>query len=131
MSELDNIKADMDAAGLYSETLVTDRKMGTIHVMTPILPDGSKDESRAPIFTGEVQLMTQMGPLPISFEIDAKDLAEAVSKYGESAKAGVEKTVERIKEMRREAASKIVTPGSPGFGVPPTNPAGGSPIAMP
>ena len=33
-----------------------------------------------------------------------------------------------LQEMRREAASKIVTPDSPGFGVPPT--AGGK-IQMP
>ena len=30
-------------------------------------------------------------------------------------------TLERLQEMRREAASKIVTPGSPGFGVPPSS----------
>ena len=65
--------------------------------------------------------MTQMGPLPISFDIPAASVAEAVSKYGEAAKEGVRQTLERLQEMRREAASKIVTPGSPGFGVPPSS----------
>lgn len=128
MSELDDLKAEMDAANLYTEEIVTDRKMGTLHVLTPITPEGAKDPTRKPIFTGEVQIMTQMGPLPISFEIEAASVAEAVAKYGEAAKLGVKQTIERIQEMRREAASKIVTPGSPGFGVPPT--AGGK-IQMP
>ena len=51
-----------------------------------------------------------------------------MAKYGEAAKLGVKQTIERIQEMRREAASKIVTPGSPGFGVPP---AAGGKIQMP
>lgn len=127
MSEIDDLKAEMDAANLYTEEIVTDRKMGTIHVLTPITPEGAKDMTRSPIFTGEVQIMTQMGPLPISFEIEAASVAEAVAKYGEAAKAGVRQTIERLQEMRREAASKIVTPGTPGFGVPPT----GGKIQMP
>lgn len=127
MSEIDDLKAEMDAANLYTEEIVTDRKMGTIHVLTPITPEGAKDPSRNPIFTGEVQIMTQMGPLPISFEIEAGSVAEAVAKYGEAAKAGVRKTIERLQEMRREAATKIVTPGTPGFGVP----ASGGKIQMP
>ena len=117
MAELDNLNAEMDAANLYTEEIVTDRKMGTIHVLTPITPEGAKDPTRAPIFTGEVQIMTQMGPLPISFEIPAASVAEA--KYGDAAKEGVRQTIERLQEMRREAATKIVTPGTPGFGVPP------------
>lgn len=121
MADLDNLSADMDAANLYTEEIVTDRKMGTIHVLTPITPEGAKDPTRDPIFTGEVQIMTQMGPLPISFDIPAASVAEAVSKYGEAAKEGVRQTLERLQEMRREAASKIVTPGSPGFGVPPSS----------
>lgn len=121
-ADLDNLSSRHGTrANLYTEEIVTDRKMGTIHVLTPITPEGAKDPTRAPIFTGEVQIMTQMGPLPISFDIPAASVAEAVSKYGEAAKEGVRQTLERLQEMRREAASKIVTPGSPGFGVPPSS----------
>ncbi len=129
MSELDSINAEMDAANLYSEEILTDRKMGTIRILTPVLASGAADPARKPIFSGEVQIMTQMGPLPITFEIEAATVEEAVAKYGEAAKEGVRKTIEKIQEMRREAATKIVTPGTPGFGVPPTQ--GGSPIQMP
>ena len=129
MSELDSINAEMDAANLYSEEILTDRKMGNIRILTPVLADGSADPSRKLIFSGEIQIMTQMGPLPINFDIEADTVQEAVEKYGEAAKAGVQKTIDKIQEMRREAATKIVTPGTPGFGVPPDT--GSSPIQMP
>lgn len=129
MSELDSINAEMDAANLYSEEILTDRKMGNIRILTPVLADGSADPSRKLIFSGEIQIMTQMGPLPINFDIEADTVQEAVKKYGEAAKAGVQKTIDKIQEMRREAATKIVTPGTPGFGVPPDT--GSPPIQMP
>ena len=86
-SELDNVGAEMDAANLYSEEVVTDRKVGVIRILTPIDANGQRDPSRAPIFTGETQIMTQMGPLPISFEIPAANVAEAVAGYSAAARA--------------------------------------------
>ncbi len=132
MAQLDDFKVEMDAANLYREELITDRKMGVIHVLTPVTAAGATDLNRTPIYTGEVQIMTQMGPLPISFEIKAANLEEAVNLYGEAAKQGVKDTIEKMQQMRREAASKIVTPGTPGFGVPPApGAAGGSGLVMP
>lgn len=125
----DDLKVEMDAANLYREEMITDRKMGVIHVLTPVTAQGEKDTARVCIFTGEVQIMTQMGPLPISFEIKAANLEEAVKLYGEAAKKGVQETIEKMQQLRREAASKIVTPGTPGFGVPPAAGTGG--IQMP
>lgn len=125
----DDLKVEMDAANLYREEMITDRKMGVIHVLTPVTAQGEKDTARACIFTGEVQIMTQMGPLPISFEIKAENLEDAVKLYGEAAKKGVQETIEKMQQLRREAASKIVTPGTPGFGVPPAAGTGG--IQMP
>ena len=126
---LDTMKAEMDASNLYSEEVVTDRKVGTIRVLTPVLPTGARDLERPMVFIGEAQIMTQMGPLPITFEIPAQSVAEAVAAYGAAAKEGVRQTIEKIQAMRREAASQIVTPGMPGFQAPPAP--GGSGIAMP
>ena len=81
------------------------------------------------IYTGEAQIMTQMGALPISFDIEADNLAAAVANYREAAKAGVEKTMKELQELRRAAASKIVVPGQPGF-TPPEG-AGGSGLVIP
>ncbi len=125
---LDDINPQMDVANLYSEEIVTDRKVGTIHVLTPITASGSRDMERPMVFLGEANLMTQMGPLPISFEIPAATVAEAVAGYADAAKKGIQDTIEKIQAMRREAANQIVTPGMPGFQAPP---ASGSGIAMP
>ncbi|MBM6702906.1 hypothetical protein H6A60_00050 [Sutterella massiliensis] len=127
---IDALDIEMDAAGLYTEEVVTDRRVGTIRVMTPVKTDGQRDLDRPMLFVGETQIMTQMGPLPVTFEIPADNVGEAVEKFGAAAKDGVKKLMERLQEMRREAASQIVTPGMPGFQAPPP-PAGGSGLVMP
>jgi hypothetical protein len=79
-------------------------------MMTPISLDGATDLSRPILYVGEAQIMTGAGPLPISFEIDAKSLKEAVDKFGPAAKDAIEKTVRDLQELRRQAASSIVVP---------------------
>lgn len=122
--------ANMDANELWREEIITDRKIGTIRMMIPIKSDGSADPTRATLFGGEAQMMTNMGPVPISFEIAAKTLAEAVAGYGAAAKTAIERTVRELQEMRREAASGLVLPGQGGAfgaaGLPPGL-GGGSP----
>ena len=66
----------MDAASLYREEIYTDRKVGTLRVLQPVKSDGSPDTLRKTVYQGEAQLMTNMGPLPISFDIDAASLAK-------------------------------------------------------
>jgi regulator of protease activity HflC (stomatin/prohibitin superfamily) len=106
----------MDASDLWREEIITDRKIGTIRMMLPIRADGSADPARATVYTGEAQMMTNMGPLPINFDIEAKTLAEAVSGYAAAAKVAIERTVRELQELRREAASGLVLPGQGGFG---------------
>ncbi len=103
-------EAGMDAQSLYREEIYTDAKLGTLRVMVPVKADGSPDSARATMYTGEARLMTQMGPLPISFEIEASTLAEAISKYGAAAKAGVEQALRELQDLRRQAQSSIVIP---------------------
>ena len=104
--------ARMDAASLYREEIYTDRAAGTLRVLVPVKADGSADAARPPLFIGEAQILTNMGPLPISFEVDAKNLAEAIENYGEAAKVGVERAVRELQELRRQASSSIVVPGA-------------------
>lgn len=115
MADLDQMNAEMDVNALVREEIITDRKIGTIRVLTPVTLEGVRDMNREVVYMGETQIMTQMGALPISFEIKATNLAEAVKGYGEAAKAGVQETISKLEQMRREAASKIVTPGDAGF----------------
>ena len=100
----------MDADDLYREDMYSDRKVGTIRVMTPVKSDGSPDPSRASIFVGQAQIMTPAGVLPLSFELDARNLAEACSKFADGAKAAFEETMKELQEMRRQQASSIVIP---------------------
>jgi len=121
--------AAMDAAALYREEIYTDRKVGTLRVLVPVTPAGAADASRPTIYQGEAQLMTNMGPLPISFEIEAKDLAEAVENYAEATKSGVERAMRELQEMRRQASSSIVIPQ--GGALPPGGLGGGGKIQLP
>ena len=105
-----NPEATMDAASLYREEIVTDRKVGTIRMLVPITTAGVTDASRPTIYAGEAQIMTNMGALPVSFDIDAANLAEAVANYGEAARAGIERTMRELQEMRRQASSGLIVP---------------------
>ena len=109
-AESRNADATMDARALYREEIVTDRRVGTIRMMVPITDTGEKDASRPTIYAGEAQIMTNMGALPVSFDIEAKSLAEAVSGYADAAKAGIERTMRELQEMRREASSGLIVP---------------------
>ena len=105
-------EARMDAASLYREEIYTDRAAGTLRVLVPVKTDGTADTARPTLFIGEAQILTNMGPLPISFEVDAKNLVEAIENYGEAAKVGVERAVRELQELRRQASSSIVLPGA-------------------
>jgi len=106
------VDVKMDATALYREEVYTDRAAGTIRVLVPVTRDGGADHTRPSVYIGEAQILTNMGPLPISFDIEAKSLGEAVSKYGDAAKEGVDRAVKELQELRRQASSSIVLPGS-------------------
>ena len=102
--------AAMDADALYREEIVTDRKIGTIRMLVPISADGAPDAKRKTLYTGEAQIMTNMGALPVSFDIDADNLADAVAGYGDAARAGIERTMKELQDLRRQASSGLIVP---------------------
>ena len=115
-----DIKVDPNA--LYLEEVFTDRRIGTIRRMTPVKKDGNKDTARPVLFSGETQVLTPAGALPIGFEIPAASLEEAAEKFGQLARDAIERTVKELQDMRRQAASQIVVPQGP---LPPLGGAGG------
>jgi hypothetical protein len=121
-------EARFDAASLYREDSYTDRRVGQLRVLTPVRTDGSPDTARATLYVGQISVMTPMGTLPISFEIDAADLATAIDRFAEGAKAAMDETMRELQQLRREAASQIVIP-EPGA-VPPAG-GGAGRIRMP
>lgn len=129
MADMPEMDIQMDSASLYREEIYTDRRIGTIRALVPVTSEGATDLGRKVLYIGEAQIVTQVGPLPVSFEIDAPDLAAAVAGYGAAAKVGVEKTIQQLQELRRQQASSIIVPGADagvlGGNVPPGMGGGG------
>jgi hypothetical protein len=117
----DGRQASMEATQIYREETFTDRRVGTIRRLTPVTVDGAPDAARPVIFVGQAQVMTPMGAVPISFELDSPTLSDAIAKFGEAAEQAVQQTMRELQEMRREQSSSLVIPDSAGGSLP--NPA--------
>jgi hypothetical protein len=120
-SSTDGHQASMESTQIYREETFTDRKVGTIRRLTPVAADGSPDPARPVAFVGQAQVMTPMGAVPLSFELDATTLNEAIDKFGAAAEAAVHQTMRELQEMRREQASSLVIPDAAGAAL--SNPA--------
>jgi hypothetical protein len=105
----------MNAAGLYREEVVTDRRVGSIRILTPVTTEGLTDPSRKVLYVGEAQVLAPGGVLPLAFDIDAGSLREAIDKFAAGADAAVERAVRELEALRREAASSIIVPSSGGL----------------
>ena len=127
MSTLNPADLKMDAPSLYKEEVYTDRKIGTIRVMTPVTSLGGPDSSRPVIYVGETQLLTSGGLLPLAFQIEATTLAEAAEKFAQGANEAVERTKREIERLHREASSSIITPDRIPGGFDPMGGPGGMP----
>ncbi|MFZ1100771.1 MAG: hypothetical protein WAN26_15360 [Steroidobacteraceae bacterium] len=123
---------ELDPKGLYREDVFTDRRAGSIRRLTPVSVDGAVDPSRPVLFSGQTQLLTPAGVLPLGFEIEARTLEEALKKFPEGVKAALEQAIDEARELRREAASRIVVPEVAGGIGPGAGPAaGGGKIKFP
>ena len=60
-----------DTANLYQEEVFTDRTAGTIRRLVPMLANGAADPSRPVLYSGQTQLLTPGGVLPLGFEMEA------------------------------------------------------------
>ena len=114
--EHQELELKLEATDLYIEEVFTDRRVGTLRRLSPVTVDGAADPARPTLWVGQAQLWTQMGPLPITFEVEADDLAGAVAAFPDAAKVALEQTMEEAREMRRQQASQIVVPEMGGGG---------------
>ena len=109
----------LDSTSLYREEIFTDRRAGTVRRLTPVTAAGEDDGTRFVLFSGQTQLLTPAGVLPLVFEIEAATLTEAIGKFPEAVKTALEQAIDEAREMRREAATRIVVPdvgGAPAGG---------------
>jgi hypothetical protein len=106
---------EMDASQMYREEIFTDRRLGTIRKLIPVTAEGTPDPARPVLFSGQAQVMTPVGALPLTFDLDATTLDGAIAKFGAAADVAIQETMRELQEMRREQASSIVLPdaGSP------------------
>lgn len=83
-----------------------------IETLTPVTGGPEKYYGRLSM---AVQTPMGMTSLPINFEIEAADIAEAFSKFEALADTEIEKAKNelqgQLQEMRRKSQSRIVTPG--------------------
>ena len=86
------------------------REVGTIRKLTPIKTDGSNDNERKPTFTATTNIMTPNGALPLSGEIKATTLEEAISNFSDAINEALKKLQDDMIKMQQEQANKIVTP---------------------
>ncbi len=114
----DGRQAAMDPTQIYHEETFTDRRVGTIRRLTPVTADGGSDPTRTVMFVGQAQVMTPMGAVPISFELDSPTLDGAIAKFGEAAEQAVQQTMRELQELRREQASSLVIPDAAGGALP-------------
>ncbi len=123
-------EVQLDPKALYREDVFTDRRAGSIRRLTPVTVDGTPDPARPVLFSGQTQLLTPAGVLPLGFEIEAATLEEALKRFPEGMRAALEQAIDEARELRREAASRIVVPEVGGVG-PGAGPAGGGKIKFP
>ncbi len=101
----------MDPQQLYREETFTDRRIGTIRRLTPVDAEGNRDPARPVLFSGQTQVMTPVGPLPLSFGLQAETLEKAAADFPRAAQGALEETMEELKNLQREQAGSIVVPG--------------------
>jgi hypothetical protein len=87
-------EVQLDPTSLYREEIFTDRRAGTIRRLTPVTAEGETDSTRFVLYSGQTQLLTPAGVLPLAFEIEA-DVA-----------AGCDPAVPRCREGRTRAGNR-------------------------
>ena len=103
---------------LCREESVTDLKAGSIRCLRPIKPDGTKDETRQPIFVGHAQINSPQGLVPLQTALQATTLEQAIDEFPGAMEKALEEMVERAKQMQtqqqgaeKENEPRIIMPG--------------------
>src|SRR3569833_2047321 len=107
-NDLPDVK--IDPTSLYREEVFTDRRAGTIRKLQPVPSTGADDNSRHVLISGQTQLLTPAGVLPLAYALEVDTLEAAIDKFPEGVKNALEQAIDEAREMRREQASRIVVP---------------------
>ncbi|MDR3211058.1 MAG: hypothetical protein LBU79_03985 [Planctomycetota bacterium] len=110
LDKLDPANNRVNTDNLFRQETYTDLGMGTIQCLTPVKIDGSPDSSRAAIFMGSAQIMTQAGMIPVQCEIPATSLKTACEAFPEAIRGAVNELIEQARQLERERHGGIVIP---------------------
>lgn len=102
----DQIKHDdftVDKSNLYREETITDFKIATIKILSPINVDGTEDSSRSKRYFGETQMMSPEGPIPVRAMIPATTHEEAMDEFPKVMEKALAELVEKVKQMQNQA----------------------------
>lgn len=105
----DQIKHDdftVNKDNLYREVSITDLRIATIKILTPIKADLTEDDSRSTRYFGETQMMSPEGPIPVRAIIPALSAEEAVEAFPAAMEKALADLVERVKNMQRDRQKK-------------------------
>lgn len=116
MADTNMPEIKIDADNMYREESYSDLKVGSIRKLIPVTAAGEDDDSRAVRYEGSASLMTPAGSLPLSFELEADDLAGAIENFPEAVNAAAESAIDELREMQRQQSQKIQMPGQGGQG---------------
>ena len=106
-----NIDLNFNADNLYREESFTDFKVGAIRKLTPVKVDGSVDDSRSPVFSGQTQLMSPQGPIPVNCLIEAETLQDAIDKFPAAIQQEIDNIIALAQKAKQKEDSRIVVPG--------------------
>ena len=109
-------KSNSTRPSLYREEIFTDRRAGTHPPTDAGDRRRRRDPARAVLFSGQTQLLTPAGVLPLGFEIEARRCRRRWSSFPKGVKVALDQAIEEAREMRREPASRIVVPEAGGMG---------------
>ncbi|SLM29617.1 putative cytoplasmic protein [Desulfamplus magnetovallimortis] len=102
----------VDKKNLYREETITDFKIATIKILSPINIDGTEDTSRSKRYFGETQMMSPEGPIPVRAMIPATSYEEAMDAFPVVMEKALADLVEQVKAMRNQenmgSRSKII-----------------------
>ncbi|ROO33648.1 hypothetical protein [Salinisphaera orenii] len=116
MAANDMPEIQIDADNMYREESFSDLKVGSIRKLIPVTREGEDDSSRDVRYEGSASLMTPAGNLPLSFELEADNLSDAIDKFPDAVNAAAERAIEELKEMQRQQSQQIQVPGQGGYG---------------
>ncbi|MBN2231867.1 MAG: hypothetical protein JW781_03480 [Deltaproteobacteria bacterium] len=106
----------VDRQNMYREETFSDLRMATIKRLTPMKTDGTPDNSREVLFIAQTQLLTNAGMLPITCQVEARTLDEAIEKFPDAIENGVKEMIEEAKEIQRQQSSRILVPDARDLG---------------